>query len=219
MKFKTADLMIVLILAAPFAYLLLCYESLPDRIAIHWEANGKPNDWTEKSRSWLTLLFTSSLAFVSYLIFRFITILDPKKLAFLSAEIFHKIGFATVVFIASLNLMILYGSTSESMAFGKMGLILASLLLAFLGNLMYNLKPNYFFGIRTPWALEDETNWRLTHRLASKLWLGGGILSAILIFAFPQSAAFTIFISSILILVIIPIAYSFSIFKKTKVSQ
>lgn len=33
-----------------------------------------------------------------------------------------------------------------------------------LGNYMPKIKRNYTFGCKTPWALHDEWNWRLTHR-------------------------------------------------------
>jgi len=29
-----------------------------------------------------------------------------------------------------------------------------------LGNFMPNIKQNYTFGCRTPWALNDEHNWQ-----------------------------------------------------------
>ena len=62
---------------------------------------------------------------------------------------------------------------------------MAGLLFAFMGNLMHNIKPNYFAGVRTPWTLEDPDTWRATHRLAGKLWFGGGIFVTIAVLVLP----------------------------------
>lgn len=42
---------------------------------------------------------------------------------------------------------------------------------------MPKIKPNYFIGIRTPWALESEAVWNKTHRLGGKVFIAMGILS------------------------------------------
>ena len=33
---------------------------------------------------------------------------------------------------------------------------------------MHSIKPNYFVGMRLPWTLESEANWRSTHQFASR---------------------------------------------------
>ena len=54
------------------------------------------------------------------------------------------------------------------------------LLLCLIGNYMHTIKPNYFAGLRLPWTLNNEDNWRKTHLLAGKLWFVGGLVIAIL---------------------------------------
>ena len=56
------------------------------------------------------------------------------------------------------------------------------LLFALLGNNMYNIKPNYFAGIRLPWTFESEDNWRKTHHLAGRFWFFGGLIFAVITF-------------------------------------
>ena len=89
-----------------------------------------------------------------------------------------------------------------------------SIFLSLMGNLMINIKPNYFVGIRVPWTLENEDNWRKTHRLGGKLWFAGGLVAAILTIALPYQYAILSFICIIGILVIIPVGYSYLYFKK-----
>jgi uncharacterized membrane protein len=50
-----------------------------------------------------------------------------------------------------------------------------SLFFALLGNYLTTVQPNYFIGIRTPWALESDIVWFKTHRLVGRLFFGGGL--------------------------------------------
>ena len=90
---------------------------------------------------------------------------------------------------------------------------LVGLLFAFIGNYMNNIKPNYFAGLRLPWTLSSDYNWRKTHQFASKLWFWGGLSAAILSLIFPAPWSIIIFFTIMTIIVIIPIIYSYRIFK------
>ena len=79
---------------------------------------------------------------------------------------------------------------------------------------MINMKPNYFVGIRVPWTLENEDNWRKTHRLGGKLWFAGGLIAAVFTIILPYQYAVAAFMVIIGIMVIIPIGYSYLYFKK-----
>jgi uncharacterized membrane protein len=83
-----------------------------------------------------------------------------------------------------------------------------------MGNLMNNIKPNYFIGIRTPWALESEENWRMTHYFCSRIWFFGGLLITILIMLLPATFAFFIIIFGSIPLVVTPVLYSYNLFRQ-----
>ena len=57
------------------------------------------------------------------------------------------------------------------------GLVLV-VLLGVLGNAMPALRPNWFFGIRTPWTLRDDRVWDRTHRVAGHALVGTSVLLA-----------------------------------------
>jgi uncharacterized membrane protein len=78
---------------------------------------------------------------------------------------------------------------------------------------MHSIKPNYFAGLRTPWALEDPDNWRATHRLAGKLWFAGGLVITIAVLLLPTVPGFIFFMSIVAVLVLIPFIYSYRYFK------
>lgn len=59
------------------------------------------------------------------------------------------------------------------------------LFFAVISNLTYNVKPNHFIGIRTPWTLADENVWRKTHQVCSKWFFAGGVAGFVLSMVVP----------------------------------
>jgi uncharacterized membrane protein len=53
--------------------------------------------------------------------------------------------------------------------------VLVGLVMAVLGNFMPKMPQNWFFGIRTPWALSSETVWKKTNLLGGWLLTLSGI--------------------------------------------
>ena len=45
-----------------------------------------------------------------------------------------------------------------------------------MGNVLGKLRPNWFFGVRTPWTLSSKLSWNKTHRLAGWVFVLGGLL-------------------------------------------
>ena len=88
------------------------------------------------------------------------------------------------------------------------------LLFCVLGNFMPKFRHNYFCGIKSPWALADEENWRRTHRFAGPLWFWGGLGVAVLSFVLPEAAMFAASFAVFLALALVPFVYSYILYKK-----
>ena len=84
------------------------------------------------------------------------------------------------------------------------------LLFMLIGNYMPKCKQNYTTGITVPWTLHSQENWNRTHRLAGWVWIIGGV--AMIVNSFLQLE--WILFLTIAALVLIPIGYSFLLFKK-----
>jgi uncharacterized membrane protein len=113
-----------------------------------------------------------------------------------------------------LALYIIHSSNSQTLSSPSMVLVLIGLLFMALGNYFKVIKQNYFLGIKTPWTLESEEVWKLTHILAGKLWIIGGLLITILSLILPENVNFYIFMTITAIISLVPIVYSNLIFKK-----
>jgi uncharacterized membrane protein len=116
--------------------------------------------------------------------------------------------------------LIIYSSTRGSIEI-SIGLVFSGvgLLLAFIGNYFPNLKPNYFAGLRLPWTLENEDNWRKTHRLAGKIFFAGGLLLAVTCLFTPPVVSIIIFFTGTITMVVIPCVYSYRLYKKQQLTE
>jgi uncharacterized membrane protein len=213
-RIKPVDIIAVIISLLPLLLFSIFHDSFADRVPIHWNAAGEADGWTEKDQLPVYLGIMAALALGIYLILRSIKKIDPKRTAQLNEGIATKAGIGIVTFMSTINSVILLPSTS-TLNITTIVLVIVSLLFAFMGNLMYNIKPNYLIGIRLPWTLENENNWKHTHRLAGILWFVGGIISATLSILIGPKTMFTIFIGITVLLVFIPGVYSFILYKRT----
>lgn len=212
-KFTYIDLAAVLIWLLPAAYLAFIYSSLPATVPLHYGINGKVDRYGDKTELILVqavMLFTGALV---YLLMKFLPAIDPKRQVKIGESTFQKLGMGVVLFLSALSIGILYTTAHHGITVDKIILPIAGLLFAFLGNVMHSIKPNYFAGVRTPWTLESEDTWRVTHRLAGKLWFTGGIIITIATLLVPSIAATIAFMCSVAVLTLVPVVYSYIYFK------
>jgi uncharacterized membrane protein len=216
-KFSWLDFAALIIYLLPVVYLLTVYSALPASVPMHYDLNGKVNRYGSKAEF---LMFQGIMLFIGllvYLLLRFLPAIDPKKKVKYSEETFQKIALGIVVFLSALNIVIIFSTANQGFRVDKLVFPMVGLLFAFLGNVMNNIKPNYFVGIRTPWTLESEDTWKATHRLAGKVWFVGGIVITIVTLVLPSNIAFIVFMSGIISMAFLPVIYSYIYFKNHQV--
>jgi uncharacterized membrane protein len=157
-------------------------------------------------------------AFV-YLLLKFIAYIDPKKQVKFGEATFQKLGLGIVILLSALNIAIIFATAHRGFQIDKLILPLLGLMFVFIGNIMNSIKPNYFAGFRTPWALENEDNWRATHRLVGKIWFVGGIVITIATLLLPPEPATVVMLCLVGIMTVVPFVYSYLYFKNHKVNQ
>ncbi len=209
-----SSLLIYVLMCVPLFYAASIYPSLPAMIPTHFDINGNPNAFGDKSTIWFTTTLLTVVSLLTYLLVRNLPKIDPKKTAGQAPEVYHKIAATVVVFLSALNLIIVYASQNGSVNITHLMLPLMGLMFLVLGNYMHSIKPNYFVGFRLPWTLENEDNWRKTHQLVGKLWVGGGLVMTIATLLLPPKSGFIFFISITFIITIIPAIFSYRYFKK-----
>jgi uncharacterized membrane protein len=204
----------------PAIYLLVIWKSLPEKIAMHFDLQGHPDRYGSKNELLVMTGILSLMSIVIYFLLSNIYKIDPKKYAAENKDKLQRMGFAVSVFISALACFIIYSTAKGSIEFG-MHYIFAGvgLLFSLMGNYMHTIKPNYFAGLRVPWTLNNEDNWRKTHLLAGKLWFAGGLLMAVLCLLLPDKVSMILFFIITVILVIVPVVYSYRLYKKNNEAE
>ena len=212
----TSPLLAVVIVALPFLYLGIQYAGLPDTVPVHFNAEGLADRFGSKSSLWLHTCILSTVAIGIYLLIRNLHKIDPKKTAKTSAATLQGLAIVIVLFLTIINITITYSAIIYPTTFSITKIVLPAvgLLLSFIGYQMRTIQPNYFIGLRLPWTLEDDDNWRATHQLAAKLWVPGGIIIAITAWVLPFFSAFIATLIITAIIVIIPTVFSYRFFRK-----
>ena len=199
----------------PIFYLVFRWKSIHGNVPLKWDSHWRPVSFGTKTELLIASMVMCGASLLSYFLMRNIHRIDPKRASSIKPSVFDKLSAGIVVFITALNLIVVVSAINPSNnVLQKMMFPLIGLMFAFLGNYMHSIKPNYFAGIRTPWALNSDENWRKTHRLAGKIWFAGGIIICLLSLFGSFDKFETIFMTIVLIMVAIPFAYSYSIFRK-----
>lgn len=210
MKLKK-ELPILAIVLLPFIYLAYIWNELPNKVPMHWNIKGEIDRYGDKSE---LIIIPFLLPLLVYLIFLVVPKIDPKnKLNKMGGKL-NTIKFLLTTFMSILALFIIYTAKNQSFTNPNYIVLLIGVLYIILGNYFKTIKPNYFIGIRTPWTLENETIWKETHKLGGKIWFIGGILVVIFSLILDKNLNFTIFLIITGLITIIPIVYSYLMYKK-----
>ena len=209
-KFKK-EIPFIIIALLPFIYLAFIWNSLPEKVPMHWNGAGEIDRYGDK-KELLSMIFM--VVGISYFVFLIIPSIDPKQKLQNMGNKLNNLRMILTLFMSALAIYILYNVQQKSSNPGFVFVIIG-LLFAFLGNYFKTIKPNYFIGIRTPWTLENEEVWKKTHVLGGKLWFIGGFIMALTIFL-PKEMQLYTFLGITAVITIIPVVYSYLEFKKIK---
>lgn len=219
MKKAKTILMQALFGLIPTIYLLSVWNNLPESVPTHYNLDNKADDFGSKFEILGIILFMFAVTIGTSLLVLNLDKFDPKKRYATNNSLIVKISWAVTIFMSLISCYIVYSTenyaqskTSEISPKYIVGLV--ALLFVVLGNFMNNIKPNYFVGIRTPWTLDDEENWRMTHHLGSKVWFFGGLIMFALVMFLPTEYVSYVIGFSVIPLAGIPIFYSFYLFRQ-----
>ncbi len=210
------NLTIILTAAIPVLYLAFTWSTIPAIIPTHYNIRFEPDKTGSKNFLWAAAGAMFAVSLFVYFLLKNIYRIDPKRYGQEKTATFTRIAIGCVVFITALSLLLIIASTKNIHLLDYLLIPIMGLLFCFMGNYMHNIKPNYFAGFRLPWTLESESNWKKTHHLAGKLWFWGGLLIVIIGILIPMKIAIFIMFALLMVMAIIPIVFSYKLFKKDK---
>lgn len=206
------------IVLAPLAYMAYLWNSIPEKVPLHYNISGEIDRYGKKIELVLVVGIMVLVSASIFFILRNIHRIDPKK-KYTQENVKKMNDLAVIIplFLSVLSIFIINQAHQGGRLFnGKYIFIGMGVLLAILGNYMYNIKPNYFVGFRIPTTLEDENNWKATHRLAAPLWFVGGVMLIFLSLLLPAKWVIYGLVVIVLLICIVPITYSIYLYRKIK---
>jgi uncharacterized membrane protein len=208
-------LCIVLTVATLSASLIL-FPQMPEKIPTHWNIQGEIDGYGQKG--WAAFLMPTVMAGL-LLLFWAIPYLSPKHFevdSFRSTYWFIILVVTVMMaFIHGLTLWAALADQHKPVDITRLMLAGLLIMIALIGNVMGKVRRNFFVGIRTPWTIANERVWNDTHRLAGRLFVGGGILGLLAVFLPIPVPAVTIAVIVVIVASsVTPAIYSLILYKR-----
>lgn len=164
----------LLLVVVSIAVSVIAYPRLPARVPTHWGVNGQPNGYS--SRGFATLFFPA-LVLAIWGVLRWLPAIDPRRANYAKMQ-----GSYDLVVNAALTIVLVSQIGSMAAALGMHVAIervipaAIGVMLVVIGNVLPRARPNWWFGIRTPWTLSNDRVWERTHRIGGQLMVAAGVL-------------------------------------------
>lgn len=212
MKLKK-ELPLIGIVLLPFLYLMYVWNQLPEQVPLHYNLKGEVDRYGDKSE---LVMIPILLPLLIYLIFLAVPYIDPKKQIQKMGNKYDTLKWILTAFMSALALFIIYTAKNQTLTNPNIIFLIIGLLYLIFGNYFKTIKANYFIGIRTPWTLESESIWKETHKLSGKVWFVGGLLVIVCSLLLNKEINAKVFLGITIIIVLIPIVYSYVLYRKEK---
>ncbi|MBX3254957.1 MAG: SdpI family protein [Chitinophagaceae bacterium] len=213
---KGMTLFVWFVLLCPLVYLAIIWNSLPATLPMHFNLQGEADRYGAKNEFMGLVLFLTVLNIGTYYLVSNAYRFGPnKKYTNENRFAITKLAVGISVFMCAITLYAMFSISASKngiTAFGvKFVFVAIGLLYCLIGNYMHNIKPNSMVGIRIPSTLNNEDNWKKTHRFAAKIWFVGGLLMALLCLVLSYNHAFVAFAVFTVLLTIVPVLFSLSL--------
>jgi uncharacterized membrane protein len=187
------------------------YKYLPERVPIHWNVYGEVDRYGGRFMGAFGLPLTT---LATYLLMVLVPRIDPKRSNYTKfSGAYSALMAVFVAFMLTMHIAILLFTFGYNINIGVVVQIGVGLVFLIIGNYMTRFRHNYFIGIKTPWTLANETVWRKTHRLGGIMFVIAGLLIIVSVVTWPE-LRFIITITAALGVSLIPMVYSYLLFRK-----
>ena len=195
-----------LCVAAAFALTAATWRRLPDEMPIHWDIHGQPNGWGGRAAGALLL---PTMALALWGIMTVLPSLDPRRANYPKFQSSYDLVIAaTVGTLLLLHVAIVGNALGWPISIMRVAPLGMGILFLVLGNVLPRARPNWWFGIRTPWTLTSDRVWTRTHRVGGRLLVGAGLVAFVAALA-PGTSSLLLAIASATAAALGSVVYSY----------
>ncbi len=219
MKVNKYLIITIVILAAELAVVLWLGLTLPAgaKVPVHWNIRSEIDGWASPGAVMLPFwLFNAAL----FLLLSFSPRLFPvyKQNRERYDAVIPPLTLVLVLFFALIHVyMLLVAHHPRLEQKVQFIFILMGALFICLGNLLPRLPRNFIAGIRTPWTFYSDEIWRRTSRLGGYCFVMAGLVLALAGLLNLRGSWMSILLAAVFgTLLLVPVAYSFILYQKSR---
>ncbi|MBX6332236.1 MAG: SdpI family protein [Gemmatimonadaceae bacterium] len=199
----------VLILAG-YLFSAAVYSHLPPRVPTHWGLHG-PDAWGSRA---FGALFTPTFALALWALLRWLPTIDPRRASYAKfGSTYELFVIATVAMMIVVHVLALGAALGWPIRIESAAPALVGALFIVIGNALPRARPNWFFGVRTPWTLSSDAVWERTNRVAGYVMTAIGV--AVVVSAFVSTLSMlVVLLGGGAVLVVTALAYSYVLWRR-----
>lgn len=196
----------------PIVVGLILWDKLPDTMVSHWNIAGNADGFTSKT---FAVFGMPILLLILHWVCIIVSAIDKRNENQNPKMQKIVLWICPILSWVTSGLMCYVPMDKESDVFNAITVIFLFIGLMFcvIGNYLPKCKQNATMGIRLKWTLENEENWNKTHRLGGIVWFTCGLIMLIAAFL-PIKVSISVMVSVLAVAVIVPLVYSYSIYRK-----
>jgi uncharacterized membrane protein len=195
-----------LLVGLAFGFSAVMYPKLPDQIPSHWNPQGQIDGHV--ARAWGVWLMPGVLLVLAILLPR-LPGLDPRRENYEKFRPSYDLVMNSIMtLIAVLHAATLGAGAGWPVPMERITPLMVGAMFVVIGNVMPRARPNWLFGIRTPWTLSNDRVWERTHRLGGLLFVIAGVILALSALLVPASSL-PMIIGGVIVAAIVPVVYSY----------
>lgn len=208
-KFRLRKSSIISIIASILILItfnILFYDKMPAELPTHWNFQGQADDYSSKFDA---MVLTHGFLVVMNIFACFMLDNDPRNKK-------QKNFLMTLSKLAMPALMLVVYTITVMVGLGRdinVSVIIplfVGLLFIAIGNYLPKTRRNYTMGIKLPWTLNSDENWRRTHRLGGICFVIIGLCLILSVFLKSE----IVFLVPLFLGAIIPAVYSYYLYTK-----
>ncbi|HEY0370767.1 MAG TPA: SdpI family protein [Thermoanaerobaculia bacterium] len=200
-----------LLILAAVAFSIAAWNRLPERMPLHWGLDGEVNGYGNRAQGAFLL---PALMLLIWLLMRFLPRIDPRRANYAKfADTYDLLLDSFVALFAVMHVALIGAALGWPVSMARVAPALIGLQFIIIGNALPRARPNWWFGIRTPWTLSNDRVWARTHRVGGYLLAGAGVVLLIAA-ALPAPWTFALGIGAALVAGFGSLVYSYFAWKQ-----
>ncbi len=201
------------IIAVQILVSMLAYPFMPALVPSHWNAGGHIDGYMPRL---VNAIFVPAISAGIYILLRILLFVAPRAGSNTNQHMLTKLSdyllCGILLFLFAIQLVATAAALGLPVDIGFIVCLATALLFIFVGNYLGKIQRNFWFGIRTPWTLANDTVWERTHRLGGWLVVGAGVV--VLVMSFFAPLRLLAIVGPILLVAIILTGYSFLVYRR-----